>query len=316
VIGVLAIVSLFAATVTGALGYGYSSITVPFALLLVASKTLNPAIVLVEVGVNSYAAVLNRRAMRAIWLRVAFVVIGILPGVVLGSLLLSRLDSHTAKVIAYSALLPLILLQAAGLRFPLRESRLIGLPFGMGIGTLYSLTTISGPPLALFFNDRGLNKEEFRVALAMTRVVESVLTLISYALLGILTWQSAQLALLLIPGVLLGLPLGHRLIRRLPALTFRRVCISFDAWLVGFGLSWLLAQRGLAPAALTFQILVITIAIDAVLLRRFFRNARPSGAAASGAASTVALRAGSDVRRPISRPGFAQLEPGAAPRPD
>jgi hypothetical protein len=34
-----------------------------------------------------------------------------------------------------------------------------------------------------------------------------------------------------------GIPLGAYLIRRLNAETFRRICMSFDARVVGFGLS-------------------------------------------------------------------------------
>ena len=49
---VLAITSLGAATVNGALGYGYSSISVPIALLVVAGRVLNPALVVIEVAIN------------------------------------------------------------------------------------------------------------------------------------------------------------------------------------------------------------------------------------------------------------------------
>ena len=57
--------SLGAATVNGALGYGYSSISVPIALLVVAGRVLNPALVIVEVAINLYALFWNRRADRA-----------------------------------------------------------------------------------------------------------------------------------------------------------------------------------------------------------------------------------------------------------
>ena len=59
---VLALTSLGAATVNGALGYGYSSISVPIALLVIAGRVLNPAIVLVEVAINLYALWWNRGA--------------------------------------------------------------------------------------------------------------------------------------------------------------------------------------------------------------------------------------------------------------
>ena len=48
------------------------------------------------------------------------------------------------------------------------------------LGVLYSVTTISGPPLALLFNNQGLVKDQFRAGLALVRVAESCLTAIVY----------------------------------------------------------------------------------------------------------------------------------------
>ena len=45
---VLVLITFVAATVNGALGYGFSSITVPVALLFYTNRILNPALVLVE----------------------------------------------------------------------------------------------------------------------------------------------------------------------------------------------------------------------------------------------------------------------------
>jgi uncharacterized membrane protein YfcA len=266
--------SLLAATVNGALGYGYSSITVPIALLMVTGRILNPALVVVEVTVNLYALYLARRGARAVWPQVAPIVLGILPGVAIGSFVLASISPDWAKLVTYATLLPLILIQAAGLRWPIRRTRAIGVPFGTGVGVLYSMTTISGPPLALYFNNQGMAKDEFKVALALVRTIESTTTLIAYAALGMLTRESAQLVPALAPGVLLGLPLGFYLIRKLDPETFRRFCMSFDAWLVGFGMSRVIAGLELLPTFWAFQVLTIAAAIDVVLLKRFFSKRR------------------------------------------
>jgi hypothetical protein len=267
---IIAFTSLMAATANGALGYGYSSITVPIALLVVSSRVLNPALVIVEVVVNLFALYLARRSIRRVWPQVAPVAAGILPGVIVGSFVLSSLSPDWAKLITYATLLPLILIQAAGLRFPIRRQRTVGVPFGTGVGLLYSLTTISGPPLALYFNNQGTAKDEFKVALALTRTIESGTTLIAYAILGILTRDSAGLVPWLAPGVLIGMPLGFYLIRHVQPETFRRVCMSFDAWLVSFGLSRTVARLDVVPPVWAYQLMTLTILIDIILLRSFF----------------------------------------------
>src|ERR1041385_534713 len=159
---VLAGITLFAAFVNGALGYGFSSLTVPVALVFYTNRILNPALVVIEVFINLYVLFINRQSVPAVWRRVLPILGGLLPGVAIGSLLLASLHPGWIKFATYALLLPLILVQAAGLRRPVRSERLIGLPFGVGLGFLYSVTTISGPPLAILFNNQGLAQKEFR----------------------------------------------------------------------------------------------------------------------------------------------------------
>ena len=65
----LAFITLLAAMVNGALGYGFSSITVPLALLFMTNRVLNPALVLIEVVLNAYVLWVNRDALSAMLAR-------------------------------------------------------------------------------------------------------------------------------------------------------------------------------------------------------------------------------------------------------
>jgi len=154
------------------LGYGFSSITVPVALLFYTNRILNPALVLVELVINGYVLFINRKSIPNIWWRVAPILIGLVVGVAIGSYILSLVDPAWVKFVTYFMLLPLILLQAAGIRKPIQAEKTIAIPFGVAIGTLYSVTTISGPPLALLFNNQGYAKQDFRAALGVIGVGE------------------------------------------------------------------------------------------------------------------------------------------------
>jgi putative ABC transport system substrate-binding protein len=68
-----------------------------------------------------------------------------------------------------------------------------------------------------------------------------------------------------------------RTFRRLDAETFRRLCMSFDAWVVGFG-----------------SVMVVTILIDAYSLYFFFAVQRPASNAIAGIAGAT------DTRRPAA----------------
>jgi uncharacterized protein len=239
----LAIVAFGASLINGAIGYGFSSIVTPIALLWYSNKILNPAVVSVELIVNVALLFRERSFISVTKSRAMPVVLTLLPGVVLGTIGLSYLAVNDVKVIVYVILLPMVVVQLLGLRRPFSNERRTGTAIGPGIGFLYALTTISGPPLAVFFRNQGLSKNEFRCTLAQVRVAESSLTLATYFLftefLGANLTSAPSLGLvpfLLIP-VLIGVPLGTWVVSRVSRDAFTRLVMAMDGLVVSFGLS-------------------------------------------------------------------------------
>jgi uncharacterized membrane protein YfcA len=279
---VLGGIALFAAFVNGAIGYGFSSLTVPLALVFYTNRILNPAVVLIEVFLNLYVLFINRDGVPAVWRRVCPILIGLLPGIAIGAYVLALLQPGWIKLGTYTVILPLILIQAAGWRRPIRSTWLVGIPFGTGLGVLYSVTTISGPPLAILFNNQGLVKNEFRAGLALVRVAESSVTALVYYQLGLFIAESANLLVVFIPSVLVGIPLGAYFMRHVDSETFRRICMSFDAWVVGFGLSRVLIELGLMASPWAYSVMAVTILIDVYLLYVFFTRRKAAGKRVDG----------------------------------
>src|SRR3989449_493065 len=153
---------------------------------------------------------------------------------------------------------------------------------------------VSAPPLAILFNNQGLVKREFRAGLGLIRVAESSLTAIVYYHLGLFSAESQSIFVMIIPGVLVGIPLGAYLIRRLDAETFRRICMSFDAWVVGFGLSRVLIDVKLMASPWAYSVMVLAIVIDSYLLYIFFTTRRPAALPSddNGGGETLATPAG------------------------
>jgi uncharacterized membrane protein YfcA len=272
----LAAITLGAAIVNGALGYGFSSITVPLALLFLTNRVLNPALVPIEVALNAYVLWVNRAALPTVWRRVLPIVIGLAPGVLLGTALVSQVNPGWLKFGTFVVLLPLILVQAAGYRRPIQSERSVGFAFGGGVGVLYSVTTISGPPLAVMLSNQGLTKTDFRAALGFIRLAESLFTAVAYYYAGLYSIESFGLIPYILPSILVGVPIGAFLIQRIRPETFRRVCMSFDAWVVGFGLSTLLQSLGLVESNLAYLVLFGVGILDSWLLYRFFTVQLPA----------------------------------------
>src|SRR5256886_12770165 len=130
---VLAGIALFAAFVNGAIGYGFSSLTVPVALLFYTNRILNPAVVVIEVFINVYVLFINRDGVPAVLKRVFPILIGLLPGIAIGAIIVASVHPGWVKLGTYTVILPLILIQAAGWRRPIRSAWTIGLPFGTAL---------------------------------------------------------------------------------------------------------------------------------------------------------------------------------------
>src|SRR5690348_16004134 len=116
-----AVLSLAASTVNGALGYGYSSVSTPLAILVLVNRVVNPAYVLLEAIINTFMlALMGKSNIKATFRRTLPIVLALVPGVVVGSLILSRVAPVWARFLVYAIILPLILLQSTGFRRPIK----------------------------------------------------------------------------------------------------------------------------------------------------------------------------------------------------
>jgi uncharacterized membrane protein YfcA len=233
---------LVAGVVMGAVGYGFSSITVPVGLLFFTNRVLNPGLVLIQVILNATVVWTNRRAIPAVWARVWPTAAGVTPGVAIGTLVIAAVNDAAVKAVTYLLLLPVVMAQAAGWRRPLRLGHTGGAVVGAGVGALYAVTTISGPPLAALLTNQGFTGPEFRAGLGLIRFVESTLTAVAYGAAGLFVASSLGPAIPLAVGAAVGLPVGARVIRDIPPQVFRRVAMGIDTLLVAFGLTRVVPQ--------------------------------------------------------------------------
>ena len=140
---------------------------------------------------------------------------------------------------------------------------------GLKVGALYGATTISGPPLALLFNNQGLTKDEFRAALSIFRLGESLCTLVAYQALGLFTRSALAVAGTLAPGAAIGVPLGYLALRSIAPEPFRRTCMATDALLVAFGLARTLVDLHLLSAGAAYAGFAVVACVEAWIVAAF-----------------------------------------------
>jgi uncharacterized protein len=322
----LALVAFGAAVTNGAVGYGFSSIITPIAIFWYSNKVLNPALVLVEVAVNIALLLRERRHIRATWPRARPVVSTLFPGIILGTLGLTFIAVTDVKLLVYATLLPLVALQLLGFSRPIANERRGGQAIGSGIGFLYSLTTISGPPLALFLRNQGLSKGEFRCTIAQIRVAESTLTLGTYLafdqFLGTSYYTAPALALLpaLFLAVIIGVPLGTLLLRSVSPEFFRNVVMSLDGILVSYGLSQVLVSLKWVASRASYYVFAALLAV--VLFLSWYALRRISIRESNGGPPTgpnAPTRSSASAARPLGgaargwRPDPTTRDPNPVP---
>src|SRR5204862_6050817 len=118
-----------------------------------------------------------------------------------------------------------------------------------------SVTTTSVPRLAVMVSNQGFTKQHLRAGLRLVRLAESSFAAVAYYFAGMFSVESAGLLPYILPSLGVGIPLGVRVIRHVRRETFRRVCMSFDAWVVGYGISTLLRQLHLIETNAAFSVL-------------------------------------------------------------
>ena len=72
------------------------------------------------------------------------------------------------------------------------------------------------------------------------------------------------------------MPIGAFLIRHIRAEVFRRICMSFDAWVVGFGLSGLVKDLKIIDSNAAYLVFAAVVLLDLVILYRFFTVQLPT----------------------------------------
>lgn len=260
-------VLLLASLPMGYFGYGFSTVAMPLLLLRYSNSEVVPVVNMVEVFQNAGLIAMNRSAIRGGAVRQALpLILGTFPGIAIGAYTLKFADPVTLKLVVLATLLPLIYLQLFDVRKPIGNMWTVGPVIGLVGGVLYGTTTISGPLLAVVFVNNGLAKGDFRASMAIVRLVESWTAMPTYVAMGLSTYATMTIAVMVLPVVLMGMYIGHVLSQCGYADAFRHYAMAFDAGLVSYSLHKALIQAGLSETSM------VPIATTAAALALFARK--------------------------------------------
>lgn len=229
------LLTLIVSFVGGIAGFGFALLCAPALLLLGLPLKFVVTLNLFLVMMQRFTTLLRLR--RDVSLpRVTAIVLGSIPGIVLGSWLAVQVDAPTLKRVAGVAVMLASVWQFLGSRRP-PPPAVPGAPLVAGFlgGVLGTTTSLSGPPVVILLARERVAPRIFQADLAFYFVVGNLISLALLAARGAFVREALlPTALIWLPGVLLGNTLGVNVSTRLNDTTFRQItyAVAFVSGLV------------------------------------------------------------------------------------
>lgn len=229
----LALVALGAAFVRGYSGFGFAALLVSGAALVTEPVALVPAVLLCDIALTAPQWATIRGQVD--WRRVGFLFGGCLVGVPIGVAAVAAMgpDAARAAIAGWVLLICAILLRGWRLQRPQGDAvhGAVGVVSGLANGA-----AVGGLPVAAFFAAQPIPAAAFRATLVAYFALLDLYTLPVMAAQGLIGRDTALLAALGLPAMLLGLHLGSRRFLAAPPEEFRRFAIWTLVALAALGL--------------------------------------------------------------------------------
>jgi uncharacterized membrane protein YfcA len=204
-IALLTIIAGFGSTLQGAFGYGMALAISPFLLLIEPRLIPGPFTIAATVLV---LLMVVREKQSVDFHGLAWAIPGQVGGILFGGWVLTMASQRLLSILFGFLVLGVVLVSLRGLRIPLKKETLLAA--GLVSGIMAILTTLSGPPLAIVYQDSP--GERLRATLSGFFIFGSIFSLATLLTIGRLGIAEIQLSLALIPGVVIGYLLSNRLL--------------------------------------------------------------------------------------------------------
>lgn len=223
-ISLVGIAVIFLAGMTqGLTGFGFALVAVPVLVIFLPPKIVVPVVLIQSALINIFIFFKVKE-----WVDLKRIIPLMIAGVIatpLGTYLLIVLDVKLLRILIGVVIVVSAIALLRGLRIQIKNERLAFGPVGFLSGILSGATQMSGPPVALFFANQGVEKQVFRANLVAYFMVLNVATIPSAAVGGLMTEQVLSYAALFLPSMIGGAIAGMALAHRVEESLFRKLAL-------------------------------------------------------------------------------------------
>jgi uncharacterized membrane protein YfcA len=162
--------------------------------------------------------------------------IGAVVGIPLGTYLLTHVDGIAIRWGIVSVVVVLLALLMSGWRYHGRPHGAVTVAVGLTSGLFSGAAQVGGPPVVAYWLGGNFTPQTVRANIVLYFAISSVLSITSYLIAGILTWDTVKLSLMIGPTFALGLFSGAKLFSLTNEIVFRRICYGLIAGAAIIGL--------------------------------------------------------------------------------
>ena len=231
---VLVLAALIAGVARGFSGFGGALIFVPIASAVVGPTLAVPLLLFVDVVLTP--GLIPKAWRNADRQNVGVMAMGAAVGVPLGTYLLTHLEGTTIRWGIVGIVVALLALLMSGWRYHGRPHASLTAAVGMTSGLFSGAAQVGGPPVVAYWLGGNFTPQTVRANIVLYFAISSLLSIASYLVAGILTWETVQLSLIIGPTFALGLFSGARLFSLTNEIVFRRICYGLIAGAAIIGL--------------------------------------------------------------------------------
>jgi uncharacterized protein len=220
------LIFLLAGFTQGVSGFGAGLVAMPLLTLLIGIKAAVPLSMLNGLIITGFLSLQLKSHID--WRKIMPLLLGCLPGIVIGASLLKRLNADHLQL---GLGLFIIIYAAYSLRLrpkPRRISNRWGYAAGFLTGTISSVFSAGGPPAIIYVSLTGWAKDEIKATLSVFFFVSGIATALGHAASGLTTIATLQQFVSTGPMTLAGVLAGSLLYRRIRHQTY----IAVMLWLL------------------------------------------------------------------------------------
>lgn len=217
----LSVIIFIASVVRGFTGFGLALVAVPLIqfIMPVSNTAVFIAIINMIFSIMYYRR--SREIVRDQPLGRMAVWTGI--GVGAGALVLKYVNPAYIQLVWGMLIIFIVIALARGVNFSIRSEASAMTMSGLFGGLLAGATGITGPPVAIILSAQKTPKEKFNAVISVFILFAVSYALIFYLVSGLVTGETALLALCSVPALLAGLRTGDILVSRISQKTFTSV---------------------------------------------------------------------------------------------